>query len=706
MPTPTPHPPDLDHDSAPRYRFGPHDLRISRGHPLPLGASRAGDGVNFVVICRHGSSVTLVLSEPADPANATEIPLHPRFDRTGDHWHIRVEGLPRDFAYGYRVDGPTGPTHRYDPSVVLIDPTCRALSNGKPWGRGGTTSRRSLVGHSSTDRRTDINPRTPRSDSILYEVHVRGFTASPSARVKHPGTFRGLAEQAGHLAELGITAVELLPIDEFDELDCPFVNPITGERLRNFWGYNTVAFAAVKAAFSSRTDGSSPREEFGQTVAALHEMGLEVILDVVFNHTAEGGADGPTIHFRGLDNSLYYILDDQGRYLNYSGCGNAVNSNHPVVRAQILSCLRNAVAESGVDGFRFDLASVLGRDQRGNVLVEPPVIEQITEDALLADTKMIAEPWDAAGLYQVANFPGGHRWSVWNGQFRDDVRRFWRGDPGMTSALATRLCGSDDVCQGRGPLHSINFVTCHDGFTLWDLVSYNGKHNAANGEGNRDGSDCNFSWNCGSEGPTADPTVLALRARQVRNLMATLLIAQGVPMILGGDEFLRTQGGNNNAWCQDNEISWFDWSLAERNADFLRFTRQLIALRKRHHVLRRKSFFNLSDDSTPALVWHGVTPCQPDWSASSHCLAFALDGRRGDRPGLVDRDLFIACNADSKSQTFQIPAAPSGRAWRRTVDTALPSPDDALGLDEGPVVAVGDPYQVEAHTLMILISEE
>ncbi len=543
--------PTTDTVDRPFYRFRDHELRVTRGQPLPLGASRVGDGVNFVLICRHGTSVALVLSEPCNPAVAVEIPLHPRFDRLGDHWHIRVDGLPDEFCYGYRVDGPTGPRHRYDPSVVLIDPTCRALSCGKPWGVEGQAPRRSLVGKTAADLRDDIHPRTPRADTILYEVHVRGFTASASSGVKHPGTFRGLAEKAEYLRDLGVTAVELLPIDEFDEMDCPFVSPLTGEKLRNFWGYNTVAFAAVKAAYASNWEGDAPRQEFQRTVAALHQVGLEVILDVVFNHTAEGGEDGPSIHFRGLDNSLYYILDDQGRYLNYSGCGNAVNSNHPVVRSQILSCLRNAVVESGVDGFRFDLASVLGRDERGNVLVEPPVIEQITQDALLADTKMIAEPWDAAGLYQVGSFPGGHRWSVWNGQFRDDVRRFWRGDPGMTSALATRICGSDDLGHGRGPLHSINFVTCHDGFTLWDLVSYNDKHNAANGEGNRDGSDCNFSWNCGVEGPTENRRIIALRDRQARNLLATLLVAQGVPMLLGGDEVLRTQGGNNNAWCQD-----------------------------------------------------------------------------------------------------------------------------------------------------------
>ena len=704
MPT-TPPPADPAPDFRSQFRFRDRELRVSRGHPLPLGATRGGDGsVNFVLICRHGTSVRLVLSEPCSPESATEIPLHPRLDRTGDHWHVRVEGLPDDFCYGYRVDGPPGPLHRFDPTVVLIDPTCRALSCGQPWGTPGRRTRRSLVSSASADRREDVHPRTPRADTILYELHVRGFTADPSSGVAHPGTFAGLAEKAGYLRDLGVTAIELLPIDEFDEMDCPFVNPITGERLRNFWGYNTVAFAAVKAAYASDVEGDAPREEFRRLVADLHALGLEVVLDVVFNHTAEGGADGPTLHFRGLDNSLYYILDDQGRYLNYSGCGNAVNSNHPVVRAQILSILRNAVAESGVDGFRFDLASVLGRDRRGDVLVEPPVIEQITKDALLADTKMIAEPWDAAGLYQVGSFPGGHRWSVWNGRYRDDVRRFWKGDPGMASAFATRLCGSDDVARGRGPLHSINFVTCHDGFTLHDLVSYNHKHNEANGEGNRDGSDANDSWNCGAEGPTADPAVNALRARQARNLMATLLISQGVPMILGGDEVLRTQGGNNNAWCQDNATSYFDWTLAERNADFLRFTRQLIALRKRHHVLRRRTFFDNSGP-TPAILWHGVEPGRPDFSPPSRCLAFALDGRRGDRPGPPDRDLYVACNAGPTARNFRIPAAPSGRAWRRTVDTARPSPDDALGLDEGPLVPVSDPYRVEGRSMIILVSE-
>jgi glycogen operon protein len=561
-----------------------------------------------------------------------------------------------------------------------------------------------MLTQSLGDRMDDLNPRIGREDTILYEAHVRGMTCDPSSGVRHPGTFAGLAQKIEYLKDLGITGLELLPIDEFDETDCPFVNPFTGEKHRNFWGYNTIAYAAVKAAYASHYEGGGPREEFRRMVAAFHKAGIEIVLDVVFNHTAEGGEDGPTYHFRGLDNSMYYMLDDQGKYLNFAGCGNAVNSNHPIVRSQILSCLRSAVAELGVDGFRFDLASVLGRDRRGNVLVEPPVIEQITEDALLADTKMIAEPWDAAGLYQVTNFPGGNRWSVWNGRYRDDVRRFWQGEPGMTSALATRLCGSDDLDQGRGPLHSINFITCHDGFTLNDLVSYNSKHNESNGEGNRDGSDANFAWNCGVEGPTDDPEVLALRARQARNLMATLLISQGVPMILGGDEFLRTQRGNNNAWCQDNEISWFDWKLLDQNRDFHRFVKQMIALRKRHHGLRRTTFFSTAGGLTPDITWHGVMPFQPDFSSQAHALAFTLDGRRTDRP-VVDRDLYVVMNAFWEPLHFRVPGSPSGRAWRRTVDTALASPDDAVGLDEGPVVPSSTDYRVEARSMIVLVSE-
>jgi glycogen operon protein len=692
-----------------RHAFRGEPLTVTRGNPLPLGAHLTPHGVNFALICRHGTAVWLVLSEPCSAEVVAEIPLDPRKNRTGDHWHVRVDGLPDEFCYGYRVDGPRGGGHRYDPSKILIDPAVRALSCGRFWGAPGNLPRRSLVNEVSSalaEGPGGDGPRIPREDTILYEMHVRGYTVDPSSGVRHPGTFLGLVEKIPYLKSLGVTAVELLPIDEFDENDCPFVNPLTGEKLRNFWGYNTIVFAAPKAAYATNPERTAPWEEFRRMVKLFHADRIEVVLDVVFNHTAEGDDRGPTYNFRGLDNSLYYLLDEDGRYLNYTGCGNTVNSNHPVVRYLILSCLRNLVAEADIDGFRFDLASVLGRNRRGEMMVEPPVIESITEDALLADTKMIAEPWDAGGLYQVGSFPGGRRWSVWNGLYRDDVRRFWRGDPGLTSALATRLCGSDDLYHGRGPLHSVNFITCHDGFTLLDLVSYNTKHNEANGAANQDGADANSSWNCGVEGPTDDPAIRTLRHRQARNLIATLMVSQGVPMLLAGDEFLRTQRGNNNAWCQDNEVSWVDWTLSETNADFLRFVRQLIALRLRHPALRRRTFFQgRSTSLTPDIIWHGVEPVAPDFGFESRALAFALDGRRIDRPGLVDRDLYVAMNAYWEPLTFRIPASPSGRPWRRAVDTALPSPDDAVGLDEGPPIDVLSPYPVEARSMIVLVSE-
>ncbi len=749
-------------------------FRTSRGRPLPLGPSLTPDGTNFALLCRHGRTVTLVIL-PAEGGITplAELPLDARTNRTGDHWHIRVHDLPDAFCYGWRVDGPHGPRTRFDPSRLLLDPSAVILSNGAEW--AGTcetdpqrTSRRSMYRRGTRyNWDDDCPPLVDYEDTVIYEVHVRGFTCHPSSGVTAQGTFRGLVEKIPYLKWLGVTAVELMPVFEWDECDCPFVNPATGEKLTNFWGYNPIAFAAPKAAFAASAKELGQTTEFRDMVKALHAAGIEVILDVVFNHTGEGDDRGRTFSFRGLDNELYYLLGDAGRYLNYSGCGNTVNCNHPVVRDLIMTCLRYWVEDMHVDGFRFDLASILGRDRRGNVMVEPPVIESITEDGVMADTKLIAEPWDAGGLYQVGQFPFGRRWSEWNGQYRDDVRRFWKGDSGLTGAMASRVCGSSDLYQwnGRLPRHSVNFVTAHDGFTLYDLVSYNQKHNEANGEGNRDGSNDNHSWNCGAEGATTDPAVLALRRRQARNLMTTLMISQGVPMLLAGDEFLRTQQGNNNAWCQDNDVSWMNWTLAEENKDFLRFVRELIHLRKRHPALRRRRFFagefrsgdapraaparpaephvidvfppagpvrpgdaglhpasdtgaglarsgRGADAAGPALAdihWHGVEPFRPDWGYSSRVLAFALDGRftgrEGDPDYQIDADFYVVLNAWSESLRFRIPASPTRRRWRRLIDTALPAPNDFVAEGEGPVVADGSTYTVTAFSTLVLISE-
>ena len=683
------------------------NLQIARGRSFPLGASGQLDGVNFALLCRHGMAVFLVISSLDGNEPLAEIALHPKRNRTGDHWHVLVNGLPPGFSYGWRVDGPRERGSAYNPEIVLLDPAATALTNAAVWGKQtepnrAATIRRSVFLRRSFNWQEDVPLLTPLEDTIIYELHVRGFTWHPSSLVAAPGTFAGLIEKVPYLQSLGVTAVELLPIHEFDENDCTFVDPTTGKQLRNFWGYNSIAFAAPKSAFARSGKEHGQLNEFREMVRAFHAAGIEIFIDVVFNHTGEGDFRGRTYSFRGLDNKLYYMLGPRGEYLNFSGCGNTVNCNHPVVRNMLLNCLRFWVADMHVDGLRFDLASVMGRDEHGNVMVEPPVVEMIAEEGVLTDTKLIAEPWDAAGLYQVGRFPMGRRWSEWNGQFRDDVRRFWRGDPGMAGLFATRLCGSADLYEdtGRQPKHSVNFITCHDGFTLWDLVSYNHKHNLANGEGNRDGCDANYGWNCGVEGPTNDPedARTALRRRQVRNLLATLFLAQGVPLMLGGDEFLRTQNGNNNAWCQDNEVSWVDWTLGARNADFLRFVRELIALRKRHSALRRRRFFRENE-----VIWHGVEPFAPTFAHHVKTVALALNGRMTGRE--PDRDIYMAFNAWRDAVKFTIPPSPGGARWRRAIDTALASPLDIVGLDEGPVVTAGAEYSVAPYSLIVLIAE-
>lgn len=681
-------------------------LKLSRGKCLPLGATPTNNGINFALLCRHGTEVHLALFKLETKEPIAEIVLHPQKSRTGDHWHIAVEGLPDSFCYGWRVNGPQSPIHKFNPEHLLLDPMCKIISGGSEWGlseesNANHTNRLSIYTNSEIPQLEDTHLCNPMEDSIIYEIHVRGFTCHPTSMTVNPGTFDALIEKIPYLKNLGITAVELLPIHEFDENDCPFFDPATGEKHRNFWGYNSISFNAPKSSYASAGKTNHHIVEFRKMVNAFHKAGIEVIMDVVFNHTGEGNERGRTYNFRGLDNSTYYMVDREGNYFNFSGCGNTLNCNHPIVREMIINSLRFWVADMNVDGLRFDLASILGRDYLGNVLVEPPVVEMIAEDGVLADTKLIAEPWDAAGLYQVGLFPFGRRWSEWNGKFRDDVRRFWRGEPGLAPLIATRICGSSDLYEstGRKPRHSINFITCHDGFTLWDLVSYNVKHNFRNGEGNNDGCNENYSWNCGEEGPTNDPFIIGLRKRQVRNFYVTLFVSQGVPMILAGDEFLRSQKGNNNAWCQDNDISWVDWTYLEKNSDFHRFTQEIIKLRLAHPALRRRTFMKAGN-----VIWHGLNPLTPDFSTSSTFLAFALNGLKTGRE--TDVDFFVAMNSGDEPAECRIPVSPTGRSWRRIIDTAKASPLDIVEFDEAPKIAADSIYAVEAKSCLVLLSEK
>lgn len=663
-------------------------LRTARGRPGPFGATARQGGVNFAVFSRHARSVHLVLFQEGYEEPCAEIPLDPVINKTGDVWHILVFGLPDELLYGYRVDGGFHPRtgQRFDASVVVLDPYAKALSGGCLWGESAGP-RRGRVVLDDFDWEGDVPLNTPLGQTVIYELHVRGYTRHSSSGVQHPGTFLGLIEKIPYLQSLGVTAVQLMPVLEFDECDQTHRNPATGETLRNYWGYAPLSFFAPKAGYAA-TPGEQ-LAEFKQLVKAFHQAGLEVILDVVYNHTGEGNENGPTLSFRGLDNVIYYLLDREGRYYNFSGCGNTLNCNHPLVRDLILDSLTYLVAECHVDGFRFDLASILGRGTSGEVLADPPLLRHIAEHPTLAGVKLLAEAWDAAGLSQLGKFPAWGRWAEFNGQFRDDVRRFLRGDAGTAGAVAKRICGSLDIYgdDSRHPYHSINFVTCHDGFTLHDLVSYNQRHNQANGEQNQDGWADNLSCNHGHEGPTSDPVIHALRQRQVRNYLTMVLLSQGVPFLLGGDEMGRTQRGNNNAYCQDNDLSWLNWDLAKQHAGLVRFTRLMIALRKKHFARSREEFVN-------RVSWHGTRVGDPDWTGQSRTLAFQMLGRQGQP------DIYVLFNAHGTPQRFALPP----RGWRRLVDTNLPSPEDIVEEREAVRLNPGDHYLVTPHSAVILVS--
>jgi isoamylase len=686
--------------SLPSARLAPPTPRFStsRGSCRPFGATPQVNGVNFAVFARHAQALHLVLFREGCEEPFAEIPLDPAVHKTGDVWHVFVHNLSADYLYGYRVYGSNAPKsgHRYNSSVVVLDPYARALSGNAHWGQPDAPhgqpnerlTRRSRIVAADFDWQGDTPPRTPMAQTILYELHVRGFTRHPSSAVVHPGTYLGLIEKIPYLKSLGVTAVQLMPVFEFDELEYARRNPQTGELLLNYWGYSPLSFFAPKAAYAAKA-GQQVRE-FKEMVKAFHKAGLEVILDVVYNHTAEGNENGPTHSYRGLDNSIYYMLDKEGRYYNFSGCGNTFQCNHPLVRDHIIDSLVEWVTEMHVDGFRFDLAAILARGDNGHVLDDPPLLRHIAEHPLLSDVKLIAEAWDAAGLSRLGKFPDWGRWAELNGVFRDDVRRFIRGDAGATSCVAKRICGSLDLYghTSAQATHSVNFITCHDGFTLHDLVGYNGKHNEANGENNRDGWDASFCCNYGHEGPTDNPAINAVRQRQMRNYFTLLLLSQGVPFLAHGDEFARTQGGNNNAYCQDNDLSWVDWSLTRKNAGLVRFVRSMIALRKRYFALSREQFVN-------RVRWHGLKVGEPDWTGQSRVLAFHLH-RGHNFP-----DFHVIFNAHWDSQRFQLP--PCHGAWKRLVDTNLASPDDIVEEQDAVVVRPSDHYIVSPRSAVILM---
>ncbi len=675
---------------------------FDRGHPLPLGATLIRNGINFALFSRHATAVTLVLFKPGKEQEIASFRLDNKRNRTGDVWHTFIGGLDSGIEYAYRLSGPEGMRHQFDPDTLVHDPYAIALYSRAYWGDNSRKSKKtfrcSLLKTSDYDWEDDQPINRPMSESVIYEMHVRGFTHDNSSGVSAPGTFKGIIDKIPYLQDLGVTAVELLPVTEFDELDNERINPIDNSPLHNFWGYNPLSFFAPKSAYADNKQPGGEIDEFRDMVKALHAAGIEVILDVVFNHSGEGDHRGPKFSFKGIDNNVYYMLAPDDSYMNFSGCGNTMNCNHPYVRHFILDSLRYWVTEMHVDGFRFDLASVLGRDQDGSVLANPPLLEQIAGDAVLADTKLIAEAWDAAGLYQVGSFPNWGRWAEWNGRFRDDIRNFVRGAPGMVKHLATRLAGSADLYQSnREPGHGINFITSHDGFTLWDLVSYDYKHNLANGEESRDGDNHNLSWNCGHEGETDDLEILALRNKQVRNFAVLLLFSRGVPMILAGDEFGRSQSGNNNAYCQDNEISWLNWDLQNSNRSLHRFFKLLIEFRKMNSLIRYDSFIN-RDGQGPHLNWHGCEIDKPDWSDYSHTLAMQLTGKNPDGSRA---DVYLIANAYWEPLRFKIPKPPVGQ-WQRFIDTSIPGDGSITEIEQQQLLPELDSYHVAARSVVVL----
>lgn len=648
-------------------------FQVRPGFFLSPGTTVIPGGVNFTIQSHRASSCELLLFHRKSKTPFAVLKF-PDTYRIGFVYSMIVFGLDiEEFEYAYRLDGPDIPEKGlcFDKNRILLDPYARAVTGQSRWGCKNDPAHgyRARVVRNNFDWGDHKQPMIPMSETIIYELHVRGFTKDSSSKVKHPGTFAGLMEKIPYLLELGVTTLELMPVFEFDEMrDCRLLDD---NQLLDYWGYNPVSFFSPNTSYASTAEYNQEGNELKCLIRECHANGLEVIFDVVFNHTAEGDERGPYISFKGLDNQIYYMLTPDGHYYNFSGCGNTLNCNHPVVQSMILDCLRYWVTEYRVDGFRFDLASILGRNEDGSPMNQPPLLQSLAFDSILGKVKLIAEAWDAGGLYQVGSFPSWNRWAEWNGKYRDDMRRFLKGDSFMLPSAAQRILGSPDLYppEGRGSNASVNFLTCHDGFTLNDLYSYNTKHNEGNGWNNADGSDANYSWNCGVEGETEDPRILSLRLRMMENAFAVLLCSRGTPMFLSGDEFGDTRYGNNNPYCQDNPISWLDWSLLTKNNSLFTFAKYMIAFRKKHPVITSR--LPSGRFSFPPESIHGIHPWEPLSNQNSHILCILFSGY--DKKRHAEDTIYLAINSFWEPVTLYLPDLPFEWSWHIAVNTGDPA---------------------------------
>lgn len=681
-------------------------FKIRPGFFRMYGACVASNGVSFTINSHGATRCTLLLFKPQAPKPYARIPF-PDSYRIGDTYSMLVYDIkPDEFEYAFSFDGPYEPAKGllFNEENVLLDPYSRAVTGQRKWGEkpegGKDFEYRARVVKSSFDWGNIKQLEQPFEDLVIYEIHVRGYTKDKSSGVSAPGTFAGLKDKIPYLKDLGINAVELMPIFEFDEMESARV--VDGVQLYNYWGYNTVSFFAPNTSYAFNEEHNHEGDELKSLIKALKENGIEVILDVVFNHTAEGNEMGPCFSFKGIDNNVYYMLTPDAHYYNFSGCGNVMNCNHPVVRNFIIDCLRHWAIEYRVDGFRFDLASILGRDQNGAPMANPPILESLAFDPVLGKMKLIAEAWDAGGLYQVGSFPSWNRWAEWNGRYRDDMRSFLKGDDGMAGNAITRITGSRDLYspESRGHKASVNFLTCHDGFTLYDLYSYNEKHNEKNGWNNTDGDNNGHSWNCGAEGETDDPNVNGLRRRLIKNAFAALLCSRGPAMFFAGDEFCNTQFGNNNAYCQDNIISWLDWSRLEEFKEIHDFVRHMIQFRKEHPILRKMT--KLSSCQFPEISVHNGTPFNASTDYKTKLIGIMYAGRNEE--DTEDDIVFYCMNAYWEPLVMQLPVLPNGKHWHVDTNTNAEYFDGEDFTEKTELLGVNT-IRVPARTTIILVAE-